>query len=60
MRTKNYIEFRVYLENGTSAEAAAEIADDLQDVITDHTVFHSETTQDVTFEIINPEGEPEK
>lgn len=35
MKTKNYIEFRVFYKDGTSPEFVDEIADNLQDIIID-------------------------
>jgi hypothetical protein len=54
MKTKNYIQFRVFFEDGVAPEFVDEVADNLQDIIID---FIGEEglphfNQDVTFEKI--------
>jgi hypothetical protein len=56
MKTRNYIEFRVFYEDGLSPEVVDDIAETLKDVIVDYMADNlgiegmTEMTQDVTYE----------
>jgi hypothetical protein len=53
---RNYIEFRVYLKDGVDAETVADVADDLQDQITDSISEEGAPPvfmQDVTYEVLH-------